>query len=173
MPDSARTSERSEDAVVPILAWRGRVLPEWIDVNDHMTSMAYPALFHPNSGPLFARIGIDLSYMTTRGLSVFQREFRLAYDRELRLGDPIEIRSWLVAHDEKRLHHFHELYHSTKGYRAACVEYMSLHIDMTTRRVSPFPVDVMERLEMLAATFADVERPAGIGMPIGIPPRRD
>lgn len=160
------------DTVVPIVAWSGAVEPEWIDNNEHMTALAYPNLFHPKTGVLFNRIGIDAAYIAGRRLSVFQREFRLAYERELLLGDRIEIRSWLVAHDAKRMHHFHELWHVESNYRAAFVEYMSLHIDLATRRTAPFPPDVMNRLDGLAAAFAGVPMPEGHGQAIGVPSPR-
>jgi len=161
------------EPVVPIVAWSGTVEPQWIDANEHMTSMAYPLLFHPQTGALFGWIGIDRSYIAERHLSIFQRESRLCYDRELLLGDPIEIRSFVIAYDAKRIHHFHELWHTGKSYRAAFVEYLSLHIDLATRRTAPFPPDVMARLAKLAAAFARIPRPDGYGRQIGIPPHRD
>jgi acyl-CoA thioester hydrolase len=156
--------------IAPILAWRGVVQSDWIDPNEHMTSMAYPPLFHANTKGVFRPLGISVAYITERGLSVFQREFRLGFERELRRGDPIEIRSWLIGHDAKRLHHFHELWHCGDGYRAAFAEYMSLHVDMATRRTAPFPHDVQERLEAMAAAFREVARPSGVGAAIGLSP---
>lgn len=164
----AGSSDKAAEPV-PIIAWSGTVQPDWIDSNHHMTALAYPNLFHPQTGVLFNAIGIDRGYMAGRNLSIFQREFRLGYDRELLLDDPIEIRSYLLAHDAKRVHHFHELWHTGQGYRAAFVEYMSLHIDLATRRTAPFPADVMARLDALAAAFAGVPRPDGYGKAIGIP----
>ena len=166
------TPPGSDMPEVPILAWTGIVEPEWIDFNDHMSSAEYARLFHPNTGALFRRIGISPDYIRTRRLTVFQREFRLSYERELRLGEQIEIRSFLVAHDAKRIHHAHELWHREKGFRAAFVEYMSLHVDMETRRLTPFPEDVMERLDALALSFAAVPPPPGVGQAIGIRTRR-
>jgi acyl-CoA thioester hydrolase len=166
------TPPGSDMPEVPILAWTGIVEPEWIDFNDHMSSAEYARLFHPNTGALFRRIGIGPEYIRTRRLTVFQREFRVSYERELRVGEQIEIRSYLVAHDAKRIHHAHELWHRAKGIRAAFVEYMSLHFDMKTRRLTPFPEDVMECLDTLALAFAAVSPPPGVGQAIGIRPRR-
>jgi acyl-CoA thioester hydrolase len=157
---------------LPIIAWSGTVQPDWIDDNQHMTALAYPNLFHPHTGALFRAIGIDRRYMADRKLSIFQREFRLGYDRELLLGDPIEIRSYLLAHDAKRVHHFHELWHTGKGYRAAFIEYMSLHVDLSTRRTAPFPSDVMSRLDALVTAYREEPRPSGYGKAIGIPAPR-
>jgi len=161
------------EPAVPIVAWSGTVEPQWIDANEHMTSMAYPLLFHPHIVALFRQIGIDRSYVEERRLSIFQREFRIGYDRELRLGDPIEIRTFVIAHDAKRIHHFHELWHTGMAFRAAFVEYLSLHIDLATRRTARFPADVMARLDALGAAFGRIARPDGYGRKIGIPPRRD
>lgn len=153
---------------IPLIAWSGKVEREWIDDNGHMTAMAYPQVFHRRTGALFSAIGIDRSYIARRQLTVFQREFRLGYERELMLGDPIEMRSWLIAWDSKCIHHFHELWHIGKGVRAAFVEYMSLHVDMASRRTAPFPPDVRERLVTLADQYAAVPVPEGPGKAIRI-----
>jgi acyl-CoA thioester hydrolase len=169
MNETTRTARQGSFAA-PILAWRGAVLSSWIDANGHMTSMAYPPLFHANCPALFRSIGIGPGYLEKRRLSIFQREFRLSFERELKPGDRIEIRSWLVAHDRKRLHHFHELWlrETDRDHRAAFAEYMSLHIDIATRRTAPFPQDVQERIEEVAAVFAQIELPLGTGAPIGL-----
>jgi acyl-CoA thioester hydrolase len=153
---------------LPIIALRGEVKPEWIDLNGHMQSLAYVDVLHHATGPLFHSLGIGIPYIETRRLSVFQREFHISYERELKLGDPIEVRSWLIGADAKRIHHFHELWQSGLGYRAATIEYMSLHIDLANRRTAPFPPDVAERLAALAEGYARLETPPGASARISL-----
>jgi acyl-CoA thioester hydrolase len=161
---------------VPFIGWRGKVLPEWIDANGHMNSLIYPQLFHDATWPFFREFLMEADYIEKRAFSIFQREFRISFENELMLGDQIEVRCWLYAHDAKRIHHIHELWVSagdgTPPCRVAFGEYMSLHVDMTTRRSAPFPDEVLARLNRMAEAYAHHPKPHGARQAIGIPPRR-
>ena len=161
---------------VPFIGWSGEVLPEWIDANGHMNSLVYPQLFDRAMWPFFSEFLQDKLYIERRGLSLFQREFRVSFESELLLGDGIVVRCWLYAPDATRIHHVHERWHTggegAPPRRAAFGEYMSLHVDMATRRTAPFPAEVLARLDGMAAVYARHPRPAGAGQAIGIPPRR-
>ena len=162
---------------VPFIGWRGEVLPEWIDANGHMNSLIYPQLFNDATWPFFREFLMEEDYIEKRAFSMFQREFRISFENELMLGDQIEVRCWLYAHDAKRIHHIHELWSSggdgTQSRRVAFGEYMSLHVDMTTRRSAPFPDEVLERLDGIAEAYAHQPKPVGARQAIGIPPRRE
>src|SRR3954463_11835198 len=138
---------------LPIIAFRGEVLPEWVDLNRHMNSMAYANLFWSHLSALFGRIGITADYPHGRRLSIFQREAHIGWERELLEGQEIEIRSWLVAFDEKRIHHFHELWDVAGDRRAATMEYLSFHIDLEARRTGPIPDDIKANLQFLMDGF--------------------
>ena len=84
-------------------------------------------------------------------------------------GDEIEVVSWLLYVDEKRIHTFHEIYCTNKGYRAAAGEHLDLHIDLATRRVSPFPSEVLERLKVIEQQFCQLPKPVKVGSTIKIP----
>ncbi|SCW76496.1 acyl-CoA thioester hydrolase [Sphingobium faniae] len=177
--DFARHGERLDETppvdgiqAFPLIAFRGVVEEEWVDANHHMNSMAYAQLFWTNLRTLFRHIGVSAEYVTERRLSFFQRETHISYERELRGGDPIEIRTWLIGHDVKRLHHFHELWHVERNYRAATSEYMSLHIDLSTRSTAPFPDDIRAALDQIAQGFAGLEPPAGVSRRISLENRK-
>jgi len=153
---------------LPLISHRGEVLEEWIDANGHMGSMAYANLLHSSIWVLFHRIGIDLDYVQGRRLSVFQREVHLSYETELKVGARIEVRSWLVAHDACRIHHFHELINLDRGCRAATMEFLSSHVDLDSRRPTPFRSDVARRLGDLAAAYSGLILPAGHGARISL-----
>jgi acyl-CoA thioester hydrolase len=153
---------------LPVIAFEGDVNPEWVDANRHMSSMAYANLFWANLSGLFGRIGITAAYPHERRLSIFQREAHIGWERELLEGQPITIRSWLIDFDDKRIHHFHEMWNETEGYRAATMEYLSFHIDLAERRTGPIPSDIRANLERLSEGFAGLPVPAGAGVAIRI-----
>jgi acyl-CoA thioester hydrolase len=46
---------------------------------------------------------------------------------------------------------------------------MTMHIDMTARKVAPFPPDIRARIAAVAAAHASVPRPGGIGRKVAMP----
>jgi len=154
---------RPEPEGLPIRAFTGCVPGEWIDENGHVSSMAYPALFHSATAVLFNLIGISKQYVVDRRLTIFQREYRIVFERELLEDNYLEIRSYLAGYNDRRMRHFHELWNVSAGYRAATVEYLSVHVDLATRRSAPFPADIASNLAMLSQRFSQVLRPNGIG----------
>jgi acyl-CoA thioester hydrolase len=58
----------------------------------------------------------------------------------------VRVATQILGSDDKRLHLGHEMFRSATGERAATQELMFLHIDMRTRRVSPFPPGLRDRV---------------------------
>jgi acyl-CoA thioester hydrolase len=79
----------------------------------------------------------------------------------------------LIDHDEKRLHFYQEMRHATEGWVAATCENLSLHVDMATRKVSPFPTRIHDNLTVMKAAHGRLARPAALGRVIGIPRREN
>ncbi|MBV9511325.1 MAG: thioesterase family protein [Caulobacteraceae bacterium] len=132
-------SER-EPSFQPYEEFRSVVRAEWTDLNEHFNSVRYLDVFRDAFVQFLGTA--DLSVRThPGGGTMFQGEAHVRYERELLVGAPILVRSWLVAADAKRLHHFHEMFHAEAGFRAATAEYLHLHITLETRRVGPMPAD--------------------------------
>ena len=125
-----------------ILACEGRVRPEWIDINGHMNVAYYVLAFDLGVDALWARAGITEEYIATRNLSTFAVESHITYQAELKEGDPYRVTTQVLAVDDKRVHQFQSLYHGEDGYLAATAEWLNLHVDLGTRRVSPFPDEI-------------------------------
>jgi acyl-CoA thioester hydrolase len=89
--------------------------------------------------------------------------------REIHLGDPVQVRVWLLAADEKRIHTFEELRHAKEGWLSATSENMTVHIDMSVRKVAPFPADICARIAAVADSHAAVPRPEGTGRKVAMP----
>ncbi len=129
----------------------------------------YVVVFDLATDKLYASLGIGDAYRETTGNSCFTAETHTVYQREVRLGDPLHVHSWLLGADTKRLHYFHELFHSESGERSAVQELIALHIDMRVRRVAPFPDLQRMALQQAVAKYAPAELPKGTGRRIAMP----
>lgn len=155
-------------AVEGIAVAEGAVQPEWIDQNGHMNVAYYVLAFDLAIDALWARIGITADYIRRSRGSTFAVESHVTYQQELLAGDPYVVSMQLLAYDEKRVHHFQRLYHQQDGYLAATAEWMSLHVDLERRRVSPWPQHVLDALAEIAVTQGEGSRPKETGRQMSI-----
>lgn len=147
------------------------VRPEWIDSNGHLNLAYYVVVFDLATDRFYDKIGIGTAYRAATGNSSFVAETHMVYEREVHLGDKLQVRTWLLAADNKRVHYFHEMFHADSGERSAVQELMALHIDMGVRRVSNFPPELEASLAAMVKTYAPAELPKGAGRRIAMPAR--
>jgi acyl-CoA thioester hydrolase len=152
----------------PFDCYRGEVLPEWIDANNHMNLAYYIVLFDYATDALFDVIGIGRQYKNSTNNGTFAVEAHNLYERELLVGERVRISTLVLGIDGKRLHLAHEMFAVATGQRAATQELMYVHVDLAKRRVVPFPDDVRERLAAAAAAHAHLPRPDWIGRRIAL-----
>ena len=155
----------------PFERFQGEVLPEWIDYNGHMNLAYYTVLFDQATDLLFDVLGLGLDYRRTTQMGTFVAETHNRYERELLVGARVRITTQIVAADDKRLCLAHEMFALEGGHRTATQELMFLHVDLTLRRVSPFPEDLRRRIDAMAVAHAALPRPDWIGRRIAMPPR--
>lgn len=150
-----------------------RVEPAWIDYNGHMNMAYYLVLFDRAIDEAFAIAGLGPDYVETRRASYFTAELHTVYRRELSLDKPVRVTVQLLDHDEKRVHAYLEIRHALEGWVSASCEKLFLHVDMSNRRVAPFPADILANLAAMKTAHQRLPRPAGLGRTIGIRPRQD
>lgn len=168
-------TEPTDDLLQQPVPYRAKVMqiePQWIDYNGHLNMAYYNVLFDRAIDDLWLKIGIGPEYMRARNNSTFTAECHVRYIREIHLGDPAQVSILVVAADDKRIHTFKELRHATEGWLSATSENMTLHMDMTARKVAPFPPDIGSRVQALVYAHRSVERPEGIGRSIGMPSKK-
>ena len=85
------------------------------------------------------------------------------------MGERVRVVPHLLGADAKRLHYFHEMFHAEAGHRVAAQELIALHIDLSVRRVAPFPEDVSARLQQVVRARGDRPLPNGVGRRIAMP----
>ena len=153
----------------PLELWRETIRPEWIDHNGHMNVAYYTLVFDHAVDAFFDYVGLGGSYRDQASGSTFAVEQHVTYNREVLEGDEVRCVTYLVGFDEKRLHYYHEMYHATEGYLAATTEFLSLHVDLSTRRVSPMPGAVLDRLAEVLASHKSLPIPENVGRVIKMP----
>jgi len=130
---------------------RGHVLPEWIDLNDHMNVAYYLLAFDQAVDSLWQDFGLTEEYIRAHNSSTIAVESHVTWQREVVEGDPYIVTSQVLAYDDKRIHQFQRMYHADQGFLAATCEWMNLHFDTAIRRVAPWPDEIRARI----ADFAD------------------
>ncbi|MET0852432.1 MAG: thioesterase family protein [Candidatus Rokuibacteriota bacterium] len=155
----------------PYDGFRGVVRPEWIDDNGHLNMAYYVLIFDHATDDWFEWIGLGRAHRRTQPVTTFCLEAHVTYQREVREGDPLRVTTQLLAHDAKRMHYFHEMYHATEGYLAATNELVSLHVSQETRRAAAMAPQIQERLSIIQAAHDKLPRPTQVGRVMGLAAR--
>jgi acyl-CoA thioester hydrolase len=168
----------AEDTTAPMLVFSPfvsstmRVEPAWIDYNGHLNMAYYLVLFDRAVDEAFALAGLGPDYLATRGCSYFTAEIHTMYRRELSVDEEVRVTVQVIDFDEKRLHAYLEIRQAQEGWVAATCEKLFLHVDMKTRKVAPFPEDILANLSAMKAAHAGLPRPESLGRSIGLASRR-
>jgi acyl-CoA thioester hydrolase len=152
----------------PFVSSTMRVEPDWIDYNGHLNMAYYHVLFDRAVDEAFEVVGLGQDYLQANNASYFVAEIHTLYRRELKANDAVRVTLQLIDHDEKRIHYYLEIRHASEGWVAATSENLSLHVDMTTRKVIPFPEELERNLAVMKAAHARLTRPAALGRIIGL-----
>jgi acyl-CoA thioester hydrolase len=152
----------------PFVSSTMKVEPQWIDYNGHLNMAYYNVLFDRAVDEAYELMGIGHDYLQT-GHSTFTAEVHVRYLRELHAGDPVRVTFQLLGYDQKRLHYFEQLFHATEGWVSATSENMALHVDMTAKKVAPFPEAAMVCIGKMMAAHANLPRPEAAGRRIAMP----
>lgn len=148
----------SDTKMIGAVVGQGTVQPEWIDTNSHMNVAYYVLVFDYGIDNLWVKFGITDDYLKREKGSTFAVECHIEYKRELLLGDPYIITSQLLAYDEKRVHQFQRMYHAERKHLVATAEWMNLHVSLETRRVTPWPANILENIGAFAVSQHDAAR---------------
>jgi acyl-CoA thioester hydrolase len=112
---------------------------------------------------LWEQFGITEHYIESMRGSTFAVESHVTYRNELLEGDRYVVTSQILGFDEKRIHQFQRLYHADKKYLAATAEWMNLHVDLNSRRVSKWPDPALEKIRAYSEAQVDRSWPEEAG----------
>jgi len=137
-------------APLPI-TFEATIPDSYLDSMGHMNVMWYTYLFGHATGGLFKVLGMDREYFQAHRAGSFALAQYFSYRKEVRVGDQVTLRSRLIGRSEKKLHVLHFMTKGDAPVLAATDEFLGAHIDMTTRRTSPFAPHIAENLDQMIA----------------------
>ena len=129
----------------------------------------YTLVFDHAVDAFFDYIGLGETYRERGSGSTFAVEQHITYNREVVEGDALRCETRLIGFDGKRIHHYHEMFHATAGYLAATTEFLSLHVDLSIRRVTPLPDAILKTLGELLTAHETLPPSDRVGRAISIP----
>jgi acyl-CoA thioester hydrolase len=139
---------------------RLRVLPEWIDGNRHMNACYYLAAVRQPA--IDAHVAWDYAeeFRARTGESNFVLRANVLYVRELLVHDPIVVTARITDVGDKKMTVLFEILNEEKGYLAALVEYILIHVQLgPPPRSKEMPADLKARLRAEMARHAAVPLP--------------
>src|SRR5258706_2611792 len=153
--DAARSLEAGSAAILLV---RSTVRPEWVDYNGHMRDFRYAQAFGDAMDALYRRVGVDGAYRASC-LMVYTLEIPVAPFAEVRAGEPIQTRTWIVGLDDKRLHVLQQLQRGRDGALLATGEQLHLHVATNPAKATPMDATVRAALEALRTLQAALAVP--------------
>jgi acyl-CoA thioester hydrolase len=123
------------------------------DVNGHLNVRHYTGIASEGLDESLVELGIPQNWPAT-GHACFSAEHHLTYLAELRTGDTLSARVRLLGRSERAAHALVYLLDDTHQQLSYVMEEIFLHIDMRSRRTSPWPEDVAANLDRQIAEDA-------------------
>ncbi|MBK1783783.1 thioesterase family protein [Prauserella cavernicola] len=125
-----------------VLEYHDTVRDEWIDYNGHLSEPFYVMVFGFATTHLMDHTGIDESYRTGTGASLYTVEAHVRYLREVGPGADLHITTFVLSVGEKKVRFCHEM--RVGGELVATEELLAIHV--AGARAAPLPEDIAQRL---------------------------
>ncbi len=125
----------------------GRVKSEWADYNGHMNLAFYIHLFDTAWETLLEKFNIGEDSAINQKRTTFAVESHTTYDKELKVGDEVDMNLLFIDHDKKRIVYKLEMKHKLEQYLASTTEVCSLYVDLGARKVIEFEDDKKKLIE--------------------------
>ena len=144
------------------------VQKDWIDYNGHMNMAYYNVVFDKGVDHMFDVLEAGAAYTKATNGSFFAMEVHVTYAEEVVLDDPLRVTVQLLDANDKCLHIFMQMFHAEKGYLAATLEQMSLHVDLRQRKAAPLPATISTNIQKVREAHDKLPKPPQVGSVIGI-----
>jgi acyl-CoA thioester hydrolase len=140
------------DQLSELPAYSQQVVPSaFEDFNGHLNIRHYLGIASEGLDESLVPLGILQNWPRVADQAVFTAEHHLTYLAELRTGDRISVRVRLIGRSERAAHAMVYLVDETHQRLSYVMEEIFLHVDMSTRRTSPWPEDVEAALDRRVA----------------------
>ncbi len=156
----------ASDASAPTRLLSSTVLPAWIDYNGHMTEYRYGQVFSDSCEALLRLVGLHDEYVAA-GRSYYTAETHNQFYDEVGVNQPYYTSAQVLAVDAKRLQVFYRMHAADDDRLLATLEAMYLHVDMKSGKVVAAEASATQKLMLLAAAHAKLEKPETAGRFVG------
>jgi len=120
---------------------------------NHMNVMWYVGKFDEATWNLLALIGLTPSSLREESQGMVAVQQNTSYKRELSAGDIVTVRSGILEIRERVVRFFHEMSNDETGEVSAITVLTGVHIDLKTRKASPFPPNILERGRSMVVAY--------------------
>jgi acyl-CoA thioester hydrolase len=124
---------------------------EYLDSNGHMNVSWYLHLFNQATGGTYRWLGVDCRKQRSEGSSTFALEGHVRYFAELLAGEQVTLRTRLISRSAKRVQLLHFMFNEDNQALAATYEEVIAHMDLTLRRMTPYPDAIAKQLDEVLA----------------------
>lgn len=132
-------------------------------------NLAYHVVvFDRATDALWTVLGLSAAYRVQTGGGTFAGEAHIQYQAEPLLGDSVTVTLLILGADAKHMHLVHEMYRGSDV--VAQAELMLLHVDLATRRVTPFRGEAAANIAA-AAAHGHLHYPIWAGRRLAMPSR--
>jgi acyl-CoA thioesterase FadM len=146
----------------PFSAYSAVVRAEWLDYNNHMNDSAYAVVCTEANEILLDDLGLGAEYRQATGSGMYTVEAHIRFVKEVGSKDSLRAETLVVDADSKRLR-VHTTILVQDGSDVCTGEYMYLHVNQGTGRVTPFPADRYSAVNAIYVAHQHIDRPRHLG----------
>ena len=132
-----------------IETYRGVVYPNQLDHMDHMNVQWYAEKFDQATWHLFSAIGITNRYIQENNRGMAALEQTTKYKNEVIAGSLLQIKSTVLAINEKTIRFLHIMYNTETEIEVASSELLAVHLDRERRKSCILPQHIKIKCEKL------------------------
>lgn len=148
--------------------YNNTVHPDWIDHNQHLHDAKYYDLFSDAVAGFFESVGLSTDYRKDLNVTIFSLEAHISFLKELLVHEKFHIKARLYDYDYKRVHLFLTMYNDNDN-QCATYEVMMMGVDFQTRKSTPFPDVVYNKIASYFEQQPNFDKPKQLGHVIGMP----
>jgi len=123
---------------VPVYLKSQNIIKEWVDYNNHLNMAYYVLIFDQALEVILEKFNMGAKSAKTEKRSTMVVETNTKYINEVQEGIEIDIFLTFFDHDKKRLHLKMEMVEKKTKKISASIEWLSLYVNLETRRVTEF-----------------------------------
>ena len=115
-----------------------KIIKEWVDYNNHLNMAYYILIFDQGLEVLLEKFKMGADSARNEKRSTMVVETNTKYINEVKESDEVDIMLTFFDHDKKRLHLKLEMIEKKTKKISASIEWLSLYVNLETRKVSEF-----------------------------------